>query len=121
VRHTKSLTVDGAMSVFGSVNLDMRSLWLNFEISAFVYDDAFTGRLRALQDRYLAVSRLLDRGEWNRQPALHHLPRTPAGCSGRCCDLSGRSAAVAREDGGERSGLGVGRRRAAPAVDAGLP
>jgi cardiolipin synthase len=51
VRHTKSLTVDGAMSVFGSVNLDMRSLWLNFEISAFVYDDAFTGRPRSRQSR----------------------------------------------------------------------
>ncbi|MHC4374952.1 MAG: phospholipase D-like domain-containing protein [Planctomycetota bacterium] len=27
--HTKSITVDGTMSMFGTVNLDMRSLWLN--------------------------------------------------------------------------------------------
>lgn len=66
--HTKSLTVDGELSVFGSVNLDMRSLWLNFEISLFVYHGAFTDELRALQQRYLAVSRLLDRDAWQRRP-----------------------------------------------------
>jgi cardiolipin synthase len=26
--HTKSISVDGTMSMFGTVNLDMRSLWL---------------------------------------------------------------------------------------------
>lgn len=29
--HTKSITVDGQFSLFGSVNLDPRSLWLNTE------------------------------------------------------------------------------------------
>lgn len=27
--HTKSITVDGATAMFGTVNLDMLSLWLN--------------------------------------------------------------------------------------------
>lgn len=62
--HTKSLVIDGAVSVFGSVNLDMRSLWLNFEISLFVYDEEFSGRLRALQEAYLQGSRLLGVEEW---------------------------------------------------------
>ncbi|MDQ9650416.1 phospholipase D-like domain-containing protein, partial [Serratia marcescens] len=31
--HTKSVLVDGQLSLVGTVNLDMRSLWLNFEIT----------------------------------------------------------------------------------------
>ncbi len=67
--HTKSLTIDGEWSVFGSVNLDMRSIWLNFEISIFAYDAGFTGRLKKLQDEYLRASRTLDLAEWRRRPA----------------------------------------------------
>jgi cardiolipin synthase len=69
--HTKSLTIDGKISVFGSVNLDMRSLWLDFEISLLVYDRDFTGRLRALQETYLGGSDLLDPDKWQRRPAWH--------------------------------------------------
>jgi cardiolipin synthase len=67
--HTKSLTIDGAMSVFGSVNLDMRSLWLNFEISLLVYDRDFTDRLQSLQNTYLRDSDRLDLDTWRRRPA----------------------------------------------------
>ncbi len=62
--HTKSITVDGQLSVFGSVNLDMRSLWLNFEISLIVYDEQFTTRLRELQQSYLADADLVDLVVW---------------------------------------------------------
>jgi phosphatidylserine/phosphatidylglycerophosphate/cardiolipin synthase-like enzyme len=68
--HTKSLTIDGAISVFGSVNLDMRSLWLNFEISLFVYDAAFTRQLVALQQTYIRNSDRLELDVWRRRPAL---------------------------------------------------
>ncbi len=71
--HTKSLTIDGDVSVFGSVNLDMRSLWLNFEISLLVYDRDFTGRLRALQGEYLADSEELELEAWRRRPRSRRL------------------------------------------------
>ena len=67
--HTKSLTIDDEISVFGSVNLDMRSLWLNFEISLFIYDADFTRQLNALQSNYLKNSYLLDLDMWRRRPA----------------------------------------------------
>ncbi|MBU0640454.1 MAG: hypothetical protein KKB50_16445 [Planctomycetes bacterium] len=67
--HTNSMTIDGTMSVFGSVNLDMRSLWLDFEISLFVYDAAFTSQLRALQSTYLGNSDRLELDVWRRRPA----------------------------------------------------
>jgi cardiolipin synthase len=66
--HTKSLAIDGEVSVVGSVNLDIRSLWLNFEISLFVYGRGFTEHLRALQDRYLQDSDQLELDRWRRRP-----------------------------------------------------
>jgi cardiolipin synthase len=58
--HTKSITVDGQYSLFGSLNLDPRSLRLDFEITLAVYDTAFTAALRGLQQSYLDRSVLLD-------------------------------------------------------------
>jgi cardiolipin synthase len=58
--HTKSITVDDQLSLFGSLNLDPRSLRLDFEITLAVYDASFTAALRALQQSYLAESHLLD-------------------------------------------------------------
>jgi cardiolipin synthase len=62
--HTKSITVDGRMSLFGSLNLDPRSLWLNFEISLLIYDDGFTKALRDLQERYIQQSTSLRLDDW---------------------------------------------------------
>lgn len=63
--HTKSVTIDGEWSLFGSLNLDPRSLHLNFELTLGVYDDGFTGQLRDLQMQYVAQSEqlLADRAE----------------------------------------------------------
>jgi cardiolipin synthase len=58
--HTKSMTIDGQFSLFGSLNLDPRSLRLDFEVTLAIYDAAFTSRLRALQQRYLDRSNMLD-------------------------------------------------------------
>lgn len=69
--HTKSMVVDGCMSMFGTVNLDMRSLWLNYEVTLFVYDLEFAEKLRALQQSYIADSRCLDPSEWATRSAAH--------------------------------------------------
>jgi cardiolipin synthase len=58
--HTKSLAVDGQFSLFGSLNLDPRSLRLDFEVTLAVYDAEFTGALRRLQATYLERSDWLD-------------------------------------------------------------
>ncbi len=57
--HSKTITVDGELSLFGSVNLDMRSFWLNFEATLFIYNQDFTERLLSLQQGYLKQSELL--------------------------------------------------------------
>jgi cardiolipin synthase len=66
--HTKSIMVDGAMSMFGTVNLDMRSIWLNYEVALFVYDDAFAAELRSLQRSYIADSDRVDQVAWSARP-----------------------------------------------------
>ncbi|MEN8759389.1 MAG: phospholipase D-like domain-containing protein, partial [Desulfobacterales bacterium] len=63
--HTKSITVDGAMSMFGTVNLDMRSLWINYEVSLIVYEPTFAVELRALQQSYIDDSDRLDPAVWS--------------------------------------------------------
>ena len=63
--HTKSVTVDGRLSLFGSLNLDPRSLWLNFEITLAVFDATFTEQLRALQQSYLDDAEPLTLATWS--------------------------------------------------------
>ncbi|WP_092878383.1 cardiolipin synthase [Izhakiella capsodis] len=62
--HTKSVLVDGQLSLVGTVNLDMRSLWLNFEITLVIDDDGFGSDLSRVQDDYIARSTLVDRIRW---------------------------------------------------------
>ena len=65
--HTKSITVDQSITMFGTVNLDMRSLWINYEVSLFVYDDGFTKEIRQLQQSYLDDSVQLDTDVWKQR------------------------------------------------------
>lgn len=67
--HTKSLSVDGTLSMFGTVNLDMRSLWLNYEVVLFIYHAEFAQALRSLQQTYLQQSARLDAESWKARPA----------------------------------------------------
>ena len=65
--HTKSITADRRISMFGTVNLDMRSLWLNYEVALFVYGEAFAEQLHALQQSYLQDCRQLDPQQWSKR------------------------------------------------------
>jgi len=65
--HTKSITIDEEFCLFGSVNLDMRSLWLNFEISLLIYNRDMTRQIRDLQASYIKDSYLLDESEWRQR------------------------------------------------------
>lgn len=66
--HTKSVLIDGQLSLVGTVNLDMRSLWLNFEITLVIDDDGFGSDLACVQEDYIARSRLMDETKWQQRP-----------------------------------------------------
>jgi len=76
--HTKSITVDREFSLFGSVNLDMRSLWLDFEISLLVYDPEFTDRVHAMQAKYMAEAEFVDLTEWRNRRAIQRFMENAA-------------------------------------------
>jgi cardiolipin synthase len=71
--HTKSITVDKEISMFGTVNFDMRSFWLNYEVALFAYDSSFTQQLRDLQQSYINDSTILDKSSWNVRPFTQKL------------------------------------------------
>ena len=54
--HTKSLTLDGEMTLIGSANMDRRSFELNYENNILFYDPALTAEVRRRQDSYIAES-----------------------------------------------------------------
>jgi cardiolipin synthase len=54
--HTKSLTVDGEVTLIGSANMDRRSFDLNYENNILFYDPALTADVRRRQEEYLARS-----------------------------------------------------------------
>lgn len=76
--HTKSLVVDRQFTMFGSVNLDMRSLRLNYEITLMIYDSDFSQQMRDLQNRYLAQSVAVDSAAWAKRPRLERLKENAA-------------------------------------------
>ncbi|QFU22909.1 cardiolipin synthase [Shewanella eurypsychrophilus] len=71
--HTKSVVIDEAFSLIGTVNLDMRSLWLNFELTLAVDDLKFTQELTSLQQEYIANSSLIDAQQWHKRPVYNRI------------------------------------------------
>ena len=68
--HTKSLTVDGEVTLIGSANIDRRSFELNFENNILLVDRALTADMRARQASYIARSTRVDGADvlhWSRR------------------------------------------------------
>lgn len=70
--HTKSLTLDGEVTLIGSANMDRRSFDLNYENNVLLYDPALTGDMRERQNSYIARSKPVKPDEvrgwsWRRQ------------------------------------------------------
>ena len=78
--HSKTLTLDGHISLIGSANMDRRSFDLNYENNMLLYDPALTRALRQRQQDYIDSARpvaaedvaawSLPRRLWNNSVAL---------------------------------------------------
>ena len=66
--HTKSMVVDEEITIFGTVNLDLRSFELNFEVSLIAFDPAFSADMRALQRHYESRSDPITYAHWMARP-----------------------------------------------------
>lgn len=65
--HTKLLLVDGSYALFGSANLDPRSLFLNFELNVEAVDPAFRAQLDSYAAEVLSRSRRLTPADYTRR------------------------------------------------------
>ena len=90
--HTKSLTVDGELTLIGSANMDRRSMELNYENNILVYDRELTEAMRARQREYMERSRagdprrgrpLVDAAQASEQHGGHSRPAVLTGASSR--------------------------------------
>jgi cardiolipin synthase len=68
--HAKHTTIDGALALVGSSNMDIRSFVLNAEVSLAIYDRDFVAQLRAEQERNLANSDPLLLADWAQRPLV---------------------------------------------------
>ncbi|OEU47013.1 MAG: cardiolipin synthase [Desulfobacterales bacterium C00003060] len=70
--HTKSLTLDGEVTLIGSANMDRRSFELDYENNILFYDRSLTTDMRQRQESYIAKSKpitveMVERWTWRRR------------------------------------------------------
>ncbi|MBK0420224.1 cardiolipin synthase [Leucobacter sp. CSA1] len=73
ILHSKHFTVDDAVAVVGSSNMDQRSFNLNMEVSMVVHGESFVEELDGVNDYYRRNSRELTLEEWEKQPLRSQL------------------------------------------------
>ena len=69
--HTKLILVDDEIALFGTVNIDMRSFYLNLELTMVIYNAATSATLWQHSDTYLPDSTPLDPARWEQRPEWH--------------------------------------------------
>jgi cardiolipin synthase A/B len=77
--HPKVMTVDGALSVVGSTNLNMRSLRHDEEVDVVLLDERVTALLDAHTEEDLARSRRVEPDGWEERRPARGLPRRLVG------------------------------------------
>jgi len=65
--HTKAVTIDDEIALFGTLNMDNRSMMLNFELMLLALDEEFAKQLAALQRSYEAASFEIDLPTWRQR------------------------------------------------------
>lgn len=71
--HVKAITIDNAITIFGSGNFDRRSFRLNYEINLLTHGSQATTALRSRLERYMDDCRPLDVAELRDRPWIQQL------------------------------------------------
>lgn len=69
--HAKTMVVDGEIAFIGTVNMDIRSFYINFEIAAIIQDKALCRQMMQHFADDISHSRLIDAEAWANRPRLH--------------------------------------------------
>lgn len=70
VLHAKYMTVDDAVGVFGSSNMDMRSFYLDYEITLMGMGPEFVADLDRVSQHYRDLSFEIELDSWRRRPIV---------------------------------------------------
>jgi cardiolipin synthase len=62
--HSKTLSIDGCWSLVGTPNFDARSLFLNFEVGAVLYDRSLAEQLEHQFQEDLSDARQIEAAAW---------------------------------------------------------
>ncbi|MEM9599800.1 MAG: phospholipase D-like domain-containing protein, partial [Pseudomonadota bacterium] len=68
--HTKLVQIDDQMTLIGTANVDMRSFYLNLEMTLCIYDEGFAAEANQLIDDYVSQSEMLDPERWEQRGNL---------------------------------------------------
>lgn len=71
--HSKCLVVDDMLTTVGSTNMDFRSFENNFEMNAFIYDEAAALKVRKLFEADLKCCTQLDLDKWHQRSYMRRL------------------------------------------------
>jgi cardiolipin synthase len=71
--HAKHLSIDNAIAVIGSSNLDMRSFQLNLEVILVCFDQQVVADLRHIEDAYLRKAKRVTLDAWSARPLKQRL------------------------------------------------
>jgi len=66
--HTKSVLIDNKLALVGTVNMDMRSFLLNYEVTMVIEDEEFANEVSLLHENYQQGSLKLDHQRWIKRP-----------------------------------------------------
>lgn len=69
--HAKTMVVDEEVAFIGTVNMDIRSFYINFEIAAVVQDKTLCRQMVQHFADDIGNSRLIDAEAWANRPRLH--------------------------------------------------
>ncbi|MGB3621384.1 MAG: cardiolipin synthase [Ketobacter sp.] len=69
--HSKCVVVDSEVGFFGTVNMDSRSLWLNFEMTLIVYSRTEAADLVDMIQRYQKDTEILQKDKWKSRPTRY--------------------------------------------------
>jgi len=68
--HSKSIVIDEKLALVGTVNLDQRSFWLNFEVTMLIDNTIFAAQLLTTQMHYTLASNQLTLEKWRKRPVF---------------------------------------------------
>jgi cardiolipin synthase len=66
--HTKTVVIDDDYCLFGTVNIDMRSFYLNMEVTLAIYTPEMVAQVLSCQNAYLENCEFLELHYWQQRP-----------------------------------------------------